>query len=179
MEPIKPREDFFFKSYQKFKAKKTIELSLHNMPQPTTEAANLDEIMIEPKALMNIQEKSIKQPPTISYKRPWVNTRNPIVPPKVKQVYKVKEEVVEQPLVVNSIPPKEEKEPMIDKPTLAQRKIDNKMKINQSARECRHRRHVVAHRLQTQENNNHIENQNPNLPKVMHDDSQSSSQHKQ
>lgn len=94
-------------------------------------------------------------------------------------MYKYKEKMVEQPHVLSSIPPKEEKKPMLGKPAPTQTKINNRLKWNQSARECRHRHRAIARMLQMKEDNNNIENKNPNLPEAMHDDSIPWPQHKQ
>jgi hypothetical protein len=51
LEPIKPREDFFFLSYQYFKAKCIASLSLRNMTKPPI----LDKTMIEPKDISQDQ----------------------------------------------------------------------------------------------------------------------------
>jgi hypothetical protein len=70
MEPIRPHEDIFFKSYQNFKAK-CIENSPHtNMPQPMIECSILDETMIKPKALPSNQDQPMEIPLPISYKIP-------------------------------------------------------------------------------------------------------------
>lgn len=91
MELVKPHEDFFFKSYQKFKAKRIEKLYLINIhesmiaspPQPI-----IDEPMSKPKALPSNQDNSNIIHPPISYKRPRDNNTTPLVSPKIKQFYK-------------------------------------------------------------------------------------------
>lgn len=118
MEPIKPQEDLFFISYQKFKEKKIVELSLWNMSPSTSEPTILDEIMLEPKQAPNNQDQPKIETSPSSYKWPRDSETNPIVPPRINQIYKVKEKVVEQPPMVPSIPPlREENKPMVDQPT--------------------------------------------------------------
>jgi hypothetical protein len=71
------------------------------------------------------------------------------VPPKIKKVYKAKEKVIEQNFMVPSIPPlREEKKPMVDKPTTTQSQLENQTNITQNAIECRHRHRAIAHFLQ-------------------------------
>lgn len=99
------------------------------MSQPVIEPPILDEPMIEQNTLPNIQEKSMTNHPTISYKIPQDNQNNPIVPLKIKQVYKAKEKVVEQPTMVPFVPPlREEKKLMVDKLAPTQTQIDNRLK---------------------------------------------------
>jgi hypothetical protein len=94
IEPIKPHEDFFFLSYQNFKAKNIVELSLKNMPQHMIEPHILDETMIEPKYLPSNQDQPMKNTLPSTYKRLRDNQNNLVMPPKFKQVYKAKEKVV-------------------------------------------------------------------------------------
>lgn len=77
MEPTKPHEDLFLKSYQIFKSKHISKISLHNMIQHIIDKSN-----IEPNVLPNMQDNPPIEPLPISYKRP--RYMSPIVPPKVK-----------------------------------------------------------------------------------------------
>jgi hypothetical protein len=70
IEPIRPCEDIFFKSYQKFKVNDIVELSITKMPQPMIKPNILDETMIEPKALPSNQDQPNTNPLPISHKRP-------------------------------------------------------------------------------------------------------------
>jgi hypothetical protein len=86
------------------------------MPQPMIEPPILDETNIEPTT----QDQPITNPLPTTYKRPRDNLINLIAPPKIKQVNKYKEKVVEKPLVVAfDLPSQEEKKAMVDKPALA------------------------------------------------------------
>jgi hypothetical protein len=75
------------------------------MPQPMIECPILDESKIEPKDPPCNLDQRMKNPLPISYKRPQDNQTNHIVPSKIKIVYKVKEKVVEQNLMVPFVPP--------------------------------------------------------------------------
>jgi hypothetical protein len=97
MEPIRPCEDFFFKSYENFKAKHIEELSPRNMPQPMIEPPILDETMIEAKTLTINQDQPMTNPSPISYKTSQDSQISLVVPHKIKQVSKVKEKLVEKP----------------------------------------------------------------------------------
>jgi hypothetical protein len=57
IESIRPRGELFFKSYQNFKEKCIVEVSLANIPQPMIEPPILDETMIETKALPSNQDQ--------------------------------------------------------------------------------------------------------------------------
>jgi hypothetical protein len=92
------------------------------MPQDIIEPPILDETMTKPKSLPSNQDQSIP----ISYKRPRDNQISPILPPKIKQVYKAKEKVVEQPSIVPFAPPlREEKNHMVYKPASTQSQLEN------------------------------------------------------
>jgi hypothetical protein len=122
MEPIRPREDFFFLSYINFKVKCTIDLSLQSIPQPPI----LDENMIELKSLPRNTDQPKTNPSPITYKRPRDKKTNTLAPPKIKYVYKVKENVVEQPFVFTfDLPSQEENKSMVDKLTPTPTQIEN------------------------------------------------------
>lgn len=89
MERINPFEDFFCISYQNFKVECIEKLSLQNMP--TTKLIILDKTMIEPRHIPNNQDQCKICPLPTSYKIPRDNQNNFEIPPKIKQVCKVKE----------------------------------------------------------------------------------------
>jgi hypothetical protein len=81
----------------------------------------------------------------ITYKRSRDSQKNPIVPPKIKQVYKAKEKVVEHAPIVQFIPLlREKKKPMVDKPAPTQKQLENHTKRNINERGHRHRCHAIT-----------------------------------
>lgn len=78
-----------------------------------------------------------EQPNAIVSKRPIEKETNPSTPPRVKQIYKPKEKLVEEPL-------EEENKHVVDKPTPTQTQHDSWAKINRNSREHRHRFHSLA-----------------------------------
>jgi hypothetical protein len=93
MEPIKPCEDFFLLSYQHFKEKFIMRISIQNMAASPI----LDETMIEPKDVSKGKHKTKNQDKSSSHKIPRDNQVSLAMPPTVKKFYKEKEKVVEKP----------------------------------------------------------------------------------
>jgi hypothetical protein len=128
----------------------------------------INEPMIEPKYLPSNQDKSTIIPFPILYKRPRDSHTTPLVPPKIKQVYKPKEKVVNQPLMVPFIPPLwEEKKPIFDKPISKPSQIENHARRNQNAKNNRHKCHAIAHQL---EEKRKLINQDQILTQKNHED---------
>jgi hypothetical protein len=121
MEHIKPCKDLFFLNYQKFKAKCIARISLKNMIENSILAKN----MINPKDVLHDQHETKNQDKKTSHKRPRDNQFNLTKISKLKQIYKEKEKVVEQPPMVSSILPSQEKKPRVEHPDPTQKKLEN------------------------------------------------------